>query len=424
MAKQGFVVSTVANRLRSNRLARRIGCQRGVRALEAILLGALLTAWPALAQTTIYNFKGDPDGAAAVTPLIRDSAGNLYGTTYTGGTNNGTVFEISGAGHETILHTFTGNPDGTAPWGGLLRDVEGNLYGTTAYGGAFNFGTVFKITKAGEESVLYSFAGPPNDGGNPFAGLILDSEGNLYGTTLFGGSGDCTGAAGQKGCGTIFKVSPSGAESVLHNFEGGEDGVYPGSPLVRDSSGNLYGTTEQGGQANCNDFAANGCGTVFMLSSDGVETVLHGFSGAPMDGEYPRGVILVGGNLYGTTELGGAYSGGSVFEVTGSGSENLLYSFGGVANDGLNPAAGLVWGGASRFFGTTTIGGGPGCLDGCGVVFAVTKTGKEKTLFSFSNINVGCIPYAPLIQDAAGYLYGTTSNCGSTGEGAVFVLKP
>jgi uncharacterized repeat protein (TIGR03803 family) len=395
-----------------------------MRKLGAILLGALLIAFPAAAQTTIYNFKGDPDGAAPVTPLTRDDVGNLYGTTYTGGTNNGTVFEVNRAGHETILHTFTGNPDGSAPWGGLVRDLAGNLYGTTAYGGAFNFGTVFKITEAGVESVLYSFAGPPNDGGNPFAGLILDPEGNLYGTTLFGGSGDCTASAGQKGCGIVFKISVSGIESVLHNFEGGGDGVYPASPLVRDSLGNLYGTTQQGGQADCSNFTANGCGTVFMLRSDGVETVLHAFSGYPTDGEYPEGVILVGGNLYGTTEMGGAYSSGTVFEVRASGSESLLYSFGGVADDGLNPAAGLLWGGAGHFFGTTMNGGGPGCFNGCGIVFAITKTGKEKTLFSFSNINVGCIPYAALIQDEAGRLYGTTSNCGTTGNGTVFAVKP
>jgi uncharacterized repeat protein (TIGR03803 family) len=419
MAIQDFVASTV-----SNQPVRGIERQQGTRTLGAILLGALLTALPAAAQITIYNFKGDPDGAAPVTPLIRDSAGNLYGTTYTGGTNNGTVFEVNDAGHETILHTFTGNPDGTAPWGGLIRDAAGDLYGTTAYGGAFDFGTVFKITAAGEESVVYSFAGPPNDGSTPYAGLILDSEGNLYGTTLFGGSGDCTAAAGQKGCGTVFKVSASGAERVLHNFEGGGDGVYPGSPLVRDSSGNLYGTTEQGGEANCSNFAANGCGTVFLLRSDGVEKVLHAFAGSPTDGEYPEGVILVGGNLYGTTEMGGAYGSGTVFEVTGSGSENLLYNFGGVPNDGLDPAAGLLWDGADRFFGTTTNGGGSGCFSGCGIVFAITKTGKEKTVFSFSNINVGCIPYAALIRDAAGYLYGTTSNCGTTGNGTVFAVKP
>ncbi len=393
-------------------------------ALAALLALSLLAALPAPAQTTLYNFKGDPDGAAPVAPLIRDSAGNLYGTTYVGGNNNGTVFEVNSAGHETILHTFKG-PDGSEPWAGLVRDAAGNLYGTTAYGGAFNFGTVFKITRAGKERVLYSFTGPP-DGGTPFAGLILDSAGNLYGTTLFGGTANCTAGGGQKGCGTVFTVTATGAETVLHSFAGGADGAYPGAPLVRDSSGNLYGATEQGGQANCTDYTVNGCGTVFMLSPAGMETVLHSFSGNPTDGERPQGVILVGGNLYGTTQQGGAYSSGTVFKVTGSGSESVLYSFGGVANDGLNPGAGLVWDGAGHFYGTTITGGGPGCIptNGCGTVFVITKTGREKVLAATSEFTGGCVPYAALIRDAAGKLFGTTSNCGTHGFGTVFSMKP
>jgi uncharacterized repeat protein (TIGR03803 family) len=394
-------------------------------AFAATAAVVLLACLPSLAQKTIYSFKGDPDGAAPVTPLIRDNGGNLYGTTYIGGTNNGTVFKVSSAGKETLLHTFTG-PDGSAPWGGLVRDAAGNLYGTTAYGGAFDFGTVFKITEAGEESVVYSFAGPPNDGGNPFATLVLDSEGNLYGTTVVGGSGNCTGGSGQKGCGTVFKVSANGTESLLHNFAGGADGLYPGSALIRDAAGNLYGTTSQGGQANCTNFAANGCGTVFKVTSAGVETVLHAFSGYPTDGEYPQGVTLVGGNLYGTAQTGGTYGYGTVFEITSAGSESLLYSFGAVANDALNPGAGLVWDGAGHFYGTTMTGGVPGCFpnNGCGAVFVVTKTGKEKVIVGTSEFTGGCVPFAALIRDTAGYLYGTTSNCGDSGWGTVFAVKP
>ncbi len=393
-------------------------------ALAALLALSLLAALPAPAQTTLYNFKGDPDGAAPVAPLIRDSAGNLYGTTYVGGNNNGTVFEVNSAGHETILHTFKG-PDGSAPWAGLVRDAGGNLYGTTAYGGAFNFGTVFKITRAGKGRVLYSFTGPP-DGGTPFAGLILDSEGNLHGTTLFGGTGNCTASGGQKGCGTVFTLTATGAESVLYSFAGGADGAYPGTPLVRDSSGNLYGATEEGGEANCSDFSSMGCGTVFVISPAGAETVLHSFAGYPTDGERPLGVILVGGNLYGTTEMGGTYSGGTVFEVTRLGSENLLYSFGGVANDGLNPAGGLVRDGAGHFYGTTQTGGGLGCSpnNGCGTVFVITKTGREKVLAATSEFTGGCVPLAGLIRDSAGKLFGTTSNCGTHGFGTVFSMKP
>jgi uncharacterized repeat protein (TIGR03803 family) len=387
----------------------------------AVLGTALLTVTLAAAQTSLYNFKGDPDGAIPVAPLIRDGAGNLYGTTSVGGNNNGTVFEVTAAGQERILHTFKGSPDGSGPWAGLVADAAGNLYGTTALGGEFNFGTVFKITRAGKESVLHSFAGPP-DGSNPYAGLILGSEGNLYGTTLNGGTGNCTAGDGQNpGCGTVFAISPTGTESVFYSFAGGTDGANPGTPLVQDSLGNFYGVTFEGGEANCPYYGNNSCGTVFMLSTTGVETVLHTFTGAPTDGASPQGVILVGESLYGTTELGGTYSSGTVFEVNRSGSETLLYSFGGVPNDGLNPAAGLLWDGAGHFFGTTTIGGGPGCLNGCGTVFGITKAGKEKQLLSFSNVNVGCIPYAALIRDAAGTLYGTTSNCS---DGTVFSMKP
>jgi uncharacterized repeat protein (TIGR03803 family) len=195
--------------------------------------------------------------------------------------------------------------------------------------------------------------------------------------------------------------------------------------LVRDSSGNLYGVTEEGGEANCTDYSANGCGTVFKLSADGAETVLHSFAGYPTDGEHPEGVILgPGGNLYGTTLMGGTHSYGAVFKLTRSGSENLLYSFGGTADDGQNPPAGLVWDGANNFYGTTQAGGGTGCAgNGCGTVFVVTKTGAEKVLAAFSDAEGGCIPFAGLLG-AAGYLYGTTSNCGTHSDGTVFSIKP
>jgi uncharacterized repeat protein (TIGR03803 family) len=241
----------------------------GSSTLMAALVVASL-AFPVVAQTTIYNFEGDPDGAVAAAPLIRDSQGNLYGTTETGGVNSGTVFKISSTGEETILHTFTNSPDGASPWGGLVRDSSGNLFGTTAYGGDFSAGTVFKISEAGEESVLYSLSGIP-DGAAPYVGLVPDSEGNLSGVTLFGGTGSCTSENGEKGCGTVFSITASGAERVLYSFGGGSDGLYPNSPLVRDSSGNLYGATEQGGLAKCSDLSVNGCGTIFKLSSDGTK---------------------------------------------------------------------------------------------------------------------------------------------------------
>lgn len=194
----------------------------------AVVLGLALAAVPSAegqTLTVLYNFTGSPDGAAPVAGVVRDAAGSLYGTTSVGGNNHGTVFEVSSQGTKKILHTFRGKPDGSQPWAGLVRDSPGNLYRTTAYGGRFNFGTVFKVTKAGKERVLYSFRGSP-DGATPFAGLIRDSAGNLYGTTSYEGSGTCKGTGGQ-GCGTVFMVSASGTETVLHNFAGGTDGERP-----------------------------------------------------------------------------------------------------------------------------------------------------------------------------------------------------
>jgi len=393
------------------------GC--GNSTLAAALVATAL-AIPVVAQTTIYNFKGDPDGAIPTAPLIRDSEGNLYGTTETGGIDDGTVFKISSSGEETILHTFTGSPDGASPWGGLVRDQSGTLYGTTGYGGEHNAGTVFKVTEAGEESVLYSFRGVP-DGAVPIAGLVLDSDDNLYGVTLFGGTENCTSESGQKGCGTVFSTSASGAESVLHSFAGGSDGQWPNSPLIRDSSGNLYGTTEQGGPAKCSDSSVVGCGTLFKLASDGTKTMLHSFSGYPTDGEDPQGVIFgPGGNLFGTTVQGGAYGSGSVFKLSLSGAESLFYSF----TEFSNPNGGLVVDGAGRLFGTTQEGGGTECAgEGCGTVFEVTSVGQGKTLVSFSEFAGGCVPFSGLTRDSAGYLYGTTTDCGD-GWGTVFGVKP
>jgi uncharacterized repeat protein (TIGR03803 family) len=389
-------------------------------------LGAgLAPAAHAQTYTTLYSFNGIPDGAAPTAPLVRDAAGNLYGTTVGGGISSGTVFEISSTGTETILHTFQGKPDGSSPWGGLVRDAAGDFYGTTAYGGAYNFGTVFKITKAGKYGVLYSFTGVP-DGATPFTGLTIDFAGNLYGVTLFGGTGNCTSESGDKGCGTVFMLSAAGTETVLHNFAGGADGEYPGSPLVRDSAGNFYGATENGGATSCLDYSGYGCGTIFKLSNTGVETILHSFSGPPSDGEVAEGVIIgPKGNLYGTTLGGGPHGYGTVFELTPAGTETLLYSFGASPHDGRNPSAGLVGNAAGDFYGTTEAGGGQGCVrNGCGTIFELTRSGREKMLYSFYTNNGGCVPFAGLIRDSAGNLYGTTTNCGTTGSGTVFKLTP
>ena len=363
--------------------------------------------------TVLYEFTGSPDGAGSYARLVQDSTGNLYGTTPIGGTNNGTVFEISSQENETLLQTFKGKRNGFFPGAGLVIDDNGRLYGTTVYGGAHNLGTVFKLNKAGTKTVLYNFSGP--DGANPWSDLVRDAAGNLYGTTTAGGSGNCNDGSG---CGTVFMISANGTETVLHSFAGGPaDGQTPFAGLLRDAFGNLFGTTYAGGTA--------GFGTVFEVSGTGTETILHNFAGDPTDGLHPQAVLVrdAAGNLYGTTVEGGAHGYGTVFKLSKTGKEKLLYSFGSGA-DGKNPSAGLVRDRAGNLYGTTMAGGGTGCNgNGCGTVFELTKTGVEKVLYSFDTEDQGAVPFAALILDATGNLYGTTSN-GGAGYGTVFKITP
>jgi uncharacterized repeat protein (TIGR03803 family) len=213
----------------------------------------------------LYTFVGVPDGETPYAPLIQDAAGNLYGTTYGGGlSGSGTVFKVDASGNETVLYSFTGGADESNPYGGVIRDAAGNLYGTTYLGGK-GAGVVFTINTTGQESVLYSFTGR-TDGGYPRAGLVQDGKGNLYGTTEGGGLPSCE-------CGVVFKVHTNGEETVLHSFANVGDGAYPYAGLIRDSQGNLYGTTSGGGLSSCE------CGVVFKLDKNRNETVLHNFAG-------------------------------------------------------------------------------------------------------------------------------------------------
>jgi uncharacterized repeat protein (TIGR03803 family) len=267
------------------------------------------------------------DGYFPETVLVEDAAGDLYGVTNEGGTANfGTVFKLEASGKETILHNFSGPPDGggdgASPSAGLIRDAVGNLYGVTGGGGAYGAGTVFELDTDGEETLLYSFTGG-SDGGGPDSVLIFDPNGNLYGTTKGGGSSYvCDG-----GCGTVFELSPDNGgwtETALYSFcslSECADGEEPlAGPLVRDSSGNLYGTTIFGGAyRNCNGDA---CGVVFKLDPSGKETVLHSFTGGA-DGAFPYAGLTrdSSGNLYGTAWQGGAkcftsYTCGVVFKIT------------------------------------------------------------------------------------------------------------
>jgi len=383
-------------------------------------------------ETVLYNFGSQSgDGHNPYAGLVRDKKGNLYGTTYGGGAHNyGTVFKLAPTGTETILHSFDYNGlDGYAPFGSLVLDKEVNLYGTTQLGGAygyFGYGTVFEVTPSRTETILHSFAQDGVDGGQPFAGLVFDKEGNLYGATY---------AGGDYNDGTVFELTPSGTETILHSFDfNGSDGYYPASSLVLDSKGNLYGTTTYGGPYGCNE---DGCGTAFEVTPSGMETILHSF-GASGDGSYPNGNLTRGknGTLYGTTNTGGAYGSGTVFELTrshGKWTETILYSFGYNATDGIGPSPGVVSDKEGNLYGAT-IGGGN---YGYGTVFELSPPAggsgswAEKILWSFGNGTDGIYPEGGLVLDKQGNLYGTTIDGGAYGRagkglgyGTVFEVSP
>ncbi len=308
----------------------------------------------ATGEQLLYSFAGGTDGAYPKGKLVVDTNGNLYGTTTAGGTSgDGTVFMISVRPTitETVLHSFSGGDDGSQPYGGLVSDNQGTLYGTTCVGGANSAGTVFKISRVAPyvETVLYSFSAGPSDG-NPEAGLVIDSKGNLYGST-FGAKASKSG-----GSGTVFKLNTStGVPTVLHTFGQGTDGFNPKSDLVLDPAETfLYGTTAAGG--------ANGQGTVYKVAtlSPYTESVLYSFSGRKDGGQPSSNLVMDGsGNLYGTTIAGGTASNGTLFKLTTASpySETVLYSFT-AGTDGGNPVGGLLMNNAGNtLYGTTALGG-------------------------------------------------------------------
>jgi uncharacterized repeat protein (TIGR03803 family) len=367
----------------------------------------------------LYVFQNAPDGAEPYSDLI-DVDGTLYGTTSIGGTNDaGSVFTLTTSGKEAILYSFmkAGSGDGAFPVAGLLK-VNGRFYGTTRYGGAgtcydsgpHQCGTVFTITTSGSETVLHRFGASSGDGTEPFAGLT-DVKGTLFGTTSGGGS---------DGLGTVFSITTPGKETVLYSFKRArKDGANPYARLIN-VNGTLYGTTLYGG--------AYGDGTVFRVSARGKEHVLHSFRYAE-DGANPYdGLLDVNGRLYGTTNSGGAHQVGTIFAITTSGTETLLYSFNDKAGDGADPVAGLA-NVKGTLYGTTVIGG----KTNFGTVFAITTSGKERVLYRFrggpgsGGSGDGSEPYASLLN-VGGTLYGTTTIGGRSRYGfccgTVFALTP
>jgi uncharacterized repeat protein (TIGR03803 family) len=349
------------------------------------------------AETVLYSFLSETDGYNPNAGVISDSAGNLYGTTLYGGTGNaGVVYKLNTTGHETVLHSFMGGTDGANPYAGVTLDSAGNLYGTTSGGGSSGAGVVYKVDPSGHETVLYSFTGGA-DGGDPLAGVILDSAGNLYGTTYQGGS---------LYSGVVFKVDPTGHETVLFTASSGLSWQQPTAGVIFDAAGNLYGTTYNGSN-------------VYKLDPAGNETVLYTFGSGPYDGSNPwAGVILdSAGNLYGTTLENGVGRFGTVYKLSASGSETVLYSFRAQADGGL-PYAGVINDSSGSLYGTTYAFGSANA----GVVYKVDSTGHETVLYSFTGGADGGNPYAGVISDAAGNLYGTTYGGGTQSGGVIFKI--
>lgn len=375
-------------------------------ALAILAVLAVVVSPSAQSQTftSLYSFKGSPDGATPLANPILAKGRVVYGTTEAGGSSSfGTIYSFS-SGTETVLYNFTNSSDGAEPFAGLVMDESGTLYGTAIGGGSSGAGTVFSFS-SGTFTTLYSFTGG-TDGGYPFGGLVLDKKGNLYGTTQLGGS---------SGFGTVFEVNISSkTETVLYSFTGGSsDGEYPGyGYLLRDKSGNLYGMTQQGGAYNL--------GTLFEVSAKGKETVLHSFASGT-DGAFGFEQSLATddkGNLFGTCQDGGTSNAGVVFKLNiKSKKETILYTFTGGA-DGGYPASGLVRDSKGNLFGTTQIGG----ANNDGVVFVV-KGKKETVLHSFDGTD-GSSPLTSPLVEFKGTLYGSTIGGGADGDGTIFSLKP
>lgn len=386
----------------------------------ATLLGFAAVSITAQAQTltVLHSFSGGVDGSFP-SGLIRDQASNLYGTTYYGGNYRrcnppkasgcGTLFKIDANGNKTVLHNFTGGMEGGNPYSGVIRDAAGNLYGTTLVGGdltcnhGLGCGIVFKLQAAGNFTVLYRFH-PAPDATGPGA-LIADAKGNLYGVSQSGGSANI---------GAVFKLDASGKETVLHSFTGGADGAFPfvGVGVIRDPAGSLYGTTYVGGDTTC------GCGVAFKIDAAGKESVLHSFSGTP-DGGLPHAGLIgdATGNLYGTTQVGGAFDFGTVFTLDKTGKETVLYSFTG-GSDGGYPFGGLIRDAEGNLYGTTNYS-----TTNLDTVFKLDSANNFTVVHTLSQADGGG-PYAGVIMDTDGNLYGTGTGGGAFGYGTVFKIAP
>jgi uncharacterized repeat protein (TIGR03803 family) len=408
----------------------------------SVLLPAIVATQSASAQTfsVLYTFPQLSDGLIPGL-LFQDSTGNLYGAAARGGTAEtcfnhqcvpgcqglgcGVVFKLDPSGKLTALHNFTG-PDGNDP-SLSFRDTNGNLYGTAVLGGsgACGCGIIFVLDTTGKETVLHSFAGGA-EGMYPSGRLLPDANGNLYGVTVAGGDLTCQGIEGSgTGCGVVFRLDKTGNLTVLHTFTG-VDGASPTGELVQDDAGSLYGTTVGGGNSSCPP--VGGCGVIFKLDTAGDETVLHSFTGGA-DGGYPTSLLRdTVGNLYGMSYYGGSTkcSGGCgvIFKVDTTGQLTVLHSFTGA--DGSGPWGRLLLDATGNLYGMTGSGGDLACphAGGCGVAFKLDMaTGVESVLHSFTGGADGWYPVAALLQGSDGDLYGSTAyggqlTCPSSASGS------
>jgi uncharacterized repeat protein (TIGR03803 family) len=401
--------------------------------LLAMTLFFASNIWAQVTEQDLHDF--DSTGNQGQSTLLQDSTGRLFGTTYTGGNLNcgfsegcGTVFvlhQVAGAWGYTRLYTFHTTTEGLEPRGNLVFDAAGNLYGTTASGGGAAFpGTVFKLTAPGSgRSTLTNIHvfGGSGDGTVPWGGLTIDASGNLYGTTRSGG-------AHSKG--TVFKLTPSSdgswSESVLYSFgASSSDGNQPMVTVTLDTAGNIYGTTEFGGTKNF--------GTVFQLSPNSsggwTETVIHSVTNN--EWPYPVSPILIGatGKLYGSTS-GGAFQRGEIFElapgVGGTWTEKLIYTFNGTPSDGSGPEGPLVLDSAGNFYGTTVSGGLSGLNNGTVFQLHPNSDGawSEHVVYSFAGGTDGIEPEAGITFGRGGAMFGMTVAGGTQGQGMIFQITP
>jgi uncharacterized repeat protein (TIGR03803 family) len=400
-----------------------------VAVISVVQVRAQTEGAPPPAQTfkLMHSFDNTDGQNPTYAALVQGLDGNLYGTTEFGGANTacnpahvgcGTVFKISTAGTLTTLWSFCQNipagcPDGSYPLAAMILGVDGNLYGTTSSGGAHGLGSVFKITPAGALTTIYSFCakGGCADGYDPSAPLFLGADGDFYGTTVHGGTGGCGGCHGG---GVFFKLTPAGVLTTLYSFCKGTctDGSYPSVGVIQGNDGNFYGTTAAGGTTNA--------GTVFKISSTGVETTLYTFCSLTgcTDGinSYSELVQGTDGNFYGTTN-GDDSNGGNVFKITPQGKLTTLHSF--TTSLGAVPLAGLVLANDGSFYGTTFTNFHDGNC--CGNIFKITAAGKYTPLLLLNGTN-GNGPYE-LTQDTNGVFYGETHNGGAKNDGTVFSIS-